>query len=742
MATKVKREKVDLPLQFRQATFQPSTLDEEARTVELVWTTGAIVRKFDWFDSPYEEELLLNDGAVRLGRLNGGANLLDSHMGQELSRVLGVVEEAWLDGSGKQRVGKARVRFSSRPDVEPFYHDVKDGIIRNVSVGYAIHTAQKIERKDRKIPLVRATDWEPLELSMVAVPADVGAQVRSANERVFPCVVEMMGSGEMATRSSQEKAVHGTAEDIENVDLEQEETNEEETNEEERTEEDIQERAKGGKGGGKSGGKGGGKSGGKGGGGRSQEEPQPQPQPVVDEAEIERRVQQRIAEEEIRCARIRKAVQVTGLNAEIGERAIKAGTPANEAVDAILKKAADEQAARQIVSPTSVLPGELDEVEARGRAVRSAILHRYDPTKFPFEFGGENYQGFTLLELGRHCLEAEGVRTAGLSRSELAKRSMLPGYGVRVGGLHTTSDFANILADVANKTLRAAYDAAVRTFAPFTRRTTVPDFKTVNRMQLGEAPTLIRKNEHGEFQRGTIGESKESYALVTYGRVFGITREVVVNDDLQAFTRMPALFGTAAAQKESDVVWAVILANAAMGDGTALFHANHGNLKASGSGAPSVTTIGADRAAMSKQTGLDGKTLINVMARYILVPPELETTAEQLVASITAATTANVVPASIRSLVPISEPRLSVGVSLENPDGSITTVAGSATTWYLAADPNQIDTIEYAYLEGEEGVSIDSRVGFDIDGVEVRARLDFAAKAIDWRGLYKDVGTA
>ena len=76
-------------------------------------------------------------------------------------------------------------------------------------------------------------------------------------------------------------------------------------------------------------------------------------------------------------------------------------------------------------------------------------------------------------------------------------------------------------------------------------------------------------------------------------------------------------------------------------------------------------------------------------------------------------------------LEPISEPQLD---------------AASETAWHLAASPNQIDTIEYAYLEGQQGAYIETRNGFDVDGVEIKCRLDFGAKAIDWRGLYKNPG--
>ena len=185
---------------------------------------------------------------------------------------------------------------------------------------------------------------------------------------------------------------------------------------------------------------------------------------------------------------------------------------------------------------------------------------------------------------------------------------------------------------------------------------------------------------------------------------------MLINDDLDAFTRIPAMYGNSIAQLESDVVWGIVTSNPAMADGTAL----------------AVEAVGAARAAMAKQTGLDKKTVLNVRPAFLIVPASLELKAEQLVAqNLVPADSTKVVPQSIRTLSPISEPRLD---------------ANSPTAWYLAASPNQIDTIEYAYLEGQQGAYIETRNGFDVDGVEIKCRLDFGAKAIDWRGLYKNPG--
>jgi len=153
--------------------FEPSTINVEERTVELVWTTGAQVKRASWSRGDYIEELSLQPGAVRLERLNAGAPLLNSHSSYDLRDQIGVVLRAWLTG----KEGRALVKFSSRVEVEPIFQDVLDGIYRNVSVGYKVH---KTERDETGVtPVERAVDWEPYELSLVPIPADAGSQVRS-----------------------------------------------------------------------------------------------------------------------------------------------------------------------------------------------------------------------------------------------------------------------------------------------------------------------------------------------------------------------------------------------------------------------------------------------------------------------------------------------------------------------------------------------------------------------------------
>lgn len=366
------------------------------------------------------------------------------------------------------------------------------------------------------------------------------------------------------------------------------------------------------------------------------------------------------------------------------------------------------------------------------RAVATtALLHRADPAGFPLNDDAKHFRGMSLIELARSSLDFAGVDTRGMAKMHLASDAL------RLGGLHNTSDFPAILANVANKTLRAGYEAAPQTWRPFTREVTLPDFKEKSRVQLGEAPQLEKVLENGEFKRGTIGEGKEAYSLFTYGKIVGITRQAIINDDLNAFTRIPRAFGIQAAQLESDLVWAQIIGNPVMGDGTALFHANHGNLGAAAG--IDVTSLAAAFEAMRLQKGLDGKTFLNLTPRFLIVPVAAVLKAMQLLTSITPNQSSNVVPDYIAKLTPISEPRLDGG--FVNPaTGAV--VAGSRFNWFLAADPAMSDTVEIGYLEGNRGVYTETRNGFDIDGVEVKVRIDAGAKVIDWRSFYKNPATA
>ena len=649
---------MDLPAFRRAADLLPATLDEQDRSIEVVWSTGARVRRQPFFGEPFDEELAMDPSSVRLERLNAGAPLLKVHDLRTLDSVIGSV----VPGSARVENGRgiARVRFSDREDVAPIWADIGGGHIRAVSIGYQVHRYE-VTRPANAPEIWRAVDWTPFEISAVPVGADPAAGFRSIDP-VMPCVVNR-GDVSHQERTSMEDNVTVATPTPAPAAL---------------------------------------------------EPPVRAAEPLPQAEDTQALVARAQTVERERVGTIYDLASRLGLERTYAEDMVQRGVGLDEARRVILDKVAATSEQTRTFPHVSTPLGGRDERVTRRDAVANALLHRYSPTLFTLSDPAREYRGMTLLELAREFLGSSGVNVRGMSRDEIATRS-----------LHSTSDFPEVLSAVTNKTLRQAYDIYPRTFVPFCRQVLATDFKAMNRVQIGEAPQLLKLGEGGEFKRGTISESKESYRIETYGRVVGITRQVLINDDLDAFTRIPAMYGTAIATLESDVVWAVITANAAMADGVTLFHATHKNLAAAGA-ALSVAAIGEGRASMTKQTGLDKKTVLNIRPSYLVVPAALELAAEQLIAqNLMPAKTGDVVPQSIRTLTPIAEPRLD---------------AISAGAWYLAANPAQIDTIEYAYLEGQQGAYIETRNGFDVDGVEIKCRLDFGAKAIDWRGLYKNPG--
>lgn len=360
----------------------------------------------------------------------------------------------------------------------------------------------------------------------------------------------------------------------------------------------------------------------------------------------------------------------------------------------------------------------------RTQAMADALAARADPGAFQQTPESRAYAGRTLIEIARMCLENSGTSTIGWSRDQIAAEAMQ-----QRSGMHASEAFPILLSNVLNKTLRAGYEAAPQTFRPLVRIATVPDFKPVTRAQLGEAPQFDKVNEHGEFQRGKIGEAGESYKIATYGKIIGLTRQSVVNDDLDAFTRIPQAFGVQAAQLESDIVWAQILANPAMGDGTALFHANHKNLGTDL--AIGEAAVSEARLKMGLQTGLDGKTVLNISPTYLITSKTQQTAAEKYLAQTYPTKEADAVPASLKALTLISEPRLDNGIARYE-------IGGDVNAFYFASTAGAgVDLIELAYLEGAQGVYTETRMGFNVDGLEFKVRLDAGAKVLDWRGLFK-----
>ena len=187
---------IQLPTRVVAAEFRSASYSADDNSIECVWTTGATVRRMSWQDGPYDEELVVSANAVRLGRLNAGAPLLDTHMDYSVGNVLGSV----VPGSARIVAGQgvARVALSNAPGDADAVAKIRDGIVRNVSTGYVYHSVEKTER-DAQVPLWRVVDWEPLELTACPIGADAGSQFRSADKAaLYACSFRGASSAEVA----------------------------------------------------------------------------------------------------------------------------------------------------------------------------------------------------------------------------------------------------------------------------------------------------------------------------------------------------------------------------------------------------------------------------------------------------------------------------------------------------------------------------------------------------------------
>lgn len=674
---------LDLPLIVRAAQVIVEEGGEEDRIAEVVWSTGSRRTVSSWFSNDYEEELELDAGAVRLERLNAGAPLLNSHNAYDLDRVIGVV----VEGSAKieRGQGTAQVRFSNRPEVDSIWQDVKDGILRNLSVGYKVHEYH-IEKREGQMELWRAVDWEPMEISVVAIGADSGAQFRSDQEQkgaTFPCIVRRSDAPPETARAAMEQVMPPKI--ANEVAQEQRGATPPATTPP----------------------------------GAPATPPAPEQRGAapVNADEIRSQERSRISQIATLCAR-------HGVAQSVADQLITDGSSLDAARSAILDALAGEsdQNGRRSEPIAATARGTDQRAMQYREAMTTAILHKLDPRTELTEEARE-FRGMRLFDMARESVERSGVSTRGMHTMDVAAHAL----GLRAGvGYHSTSDFPTILGNVANRTLRSAYAAFPKTFEKWARRGTISDFRPITRVAVSGAPELKKVLEGAEFTYGTMGATAEVIQLATYGRIIAITRQALINDDMDALSRIPAAFGARAAQLEGDIVYAILMENPNMADGQPLFHASHGNL---GTAATiNETSVAAALKAFTQMKGVDGSA-IRLLPRYLIVPaagPRL-LEAQKLLASVTAGKTADVNPFAGAFEI-VTDPRL-IPTSGQDP-------------WFLAADAAMIDTVEYAYLEGQEGVYTETRNGFEVDGTEVKARHDFTAKAIDWRGLYKNPGAA
>jgi ATP-dependent protease ClpP protease subunit len=353
-----------------------------------------------------------------------------------------------------------------------------------------------------------------------------------------------------------------------------------------------------------------------------------------------------------------------------------------------------------------------DEVDKHRAATEKALMARAGLIKAE---GSNPFRGYTLGEMARASLARAGVKSEGMD-----KRTF-----IGAAFTHGSSDFTTLLANVANKALLTGYEEAEETFQIWTRSGTLPDFKVGSRVDLNMFPSLRKVAEGAEYKYVTIGDRGANVILATYGELFSITRQAIINDDVDAFTRIPRTMGRAAIRTIGDLVYAILTSNPNMQDGTPLFHASHGNLL-TGS-AINTGSVDAMRVAMALQK--QGQATLNMRMKHLIVPIALQGTANVVRESeyeVGAGTRNNTTPNSVRNTFEVvADARLD---------------ASSATAWYGAGSAQMNDTVEVNYLDGNQAPYLEQRQGWNVDGTEFKVRIDAGVSPLDWKALARNPG--
>lgn len=703
------------------ASIKPGSFKRDAdgnRTITVVLSderTNTVPVRDWWTGRRVDEQLSLDPAHVRLERINNGAPFLILHRGRDEKAQIGKFIEGGvrIEGEPGSRQLLGDVIFSNNLDEDGERHvaDIEDGIRRNVSVGWREHETIVTERAagpDHHF----VVDWEPMEGSSVPMGADDGAVTRGAEPQNFPPKRRKRAMGdENKTKGAEPTgAARYTAEELEEL-------------ANKRAEKIAAEKAK-------------------------------------------KLAKQQRAAEKARAAKIKRLGTVLRLSEDDVNGWLDETDEDGELVpyDTIQERAFEKAAKReekpenQTRSGVSVEAGSYDEADIRGLRMMGYLLcHRggfsqarvkkaiksngekgrrfvapnFDVDGFDFMRESRDYMAHNMLALARAALEADGFSTRGMGPGQIADAALGYMYG---RGLNTTSSFPLLLAETLNTSVRIGFEEVPLTFQRWSTRTTSQDFRTKYTVTMGETQELEELGEKGEYATSTMKETREGYKLVSYGRIFGMTRELIINDRLSGITRIPRKLGSSANRKMRAVTYGVLTDNNNLSDATPLFDASRGNVAGSPA-VPSVASIDEMRVRMSTRTGLETGVTTPHMLKHLICSEKWRTRFEQVL-GITrtpgrsdGAGINEQVPESFAGYMVTSDPLLD----------SYNAGGGVGNAWFGAAAD---DTVEHAFLEGEEGVQIAVKEGFEVSGLMIRAHLDFGAGPIDWRGLDRDAGAA
>lgn len=658
-----------------EALVRAESYDERDGSVDLLWSTGAAVERYDWREGVrYVEELDVTPEAVATERLEAGLSLVDAHTTYTVRDVVGVSmpDTTRFDAEGVA----TRFKLSVAPEHEGIVANVRAGVLRAVSVGYRVLREERIAGVDGGLERRIARRWEPVEVSLVPVGADPGAHVRAMESR-------LQGAERRGGANNELEGGMGLTE-AERAKIVQEAVAE-----------------------------------------ASRGAVEAAAQAAAEAAVAATRADAR------RRSEIQRRAEALGMDVEAAEvREVLDGddTPGAAALKLIDLRAAGKgvSSARPAFAHQFAAPGgeALDEHRTFHDGAVEALCHRADPTRFPLTDRGRSLAGATLPDLAKAVVQRAG-EDAGFDRWANVQRALEIGRQRAALGMGV-GDFSAILAEVPHKMMVKAYSEKQPEILDICTPMNIDDFETHRMVRLSGAPDLLPiTDDAGEFKYGQLSDAEETIELGTRGRIVALRRHAIVNDKLAAFARIGLSYGFAARRFERSAIVGVLTGNAAMNeDGVALFHGDHLNVVSSGA-PPSKAQFSAMRKLLARQKGLQGEDLDLEMG-FILAPVTLEDEIETLISgAYVPDVAANTLTPKMRSWRGIYDQRFD---------------SASETAYYGGAVTGTIDLIAVAWLSGRREPYTESRMGFEVDGIEVKCRHDFAAAAADFRGLVRNPG--
>lgn len=357
-----------------------------------------------------------------------------------------------------------------------------------------------------------------------------------------------------------------------------------------------------------------------------------------------------------------------------------------------------------------------DETETRRTGMEGALIARMSRAR-EVQGPARDFMALSVAEMA--AMSMGNRQRLGRGAGELRAIEM-------AFGSHSTSDFPAIFENAMNKRLAAAYAAAQPVYQALAERIDFVDFRPHPIAQIGDWPSLLEVPESGEIKYGSVSDKKESVLLIPYARAFRISRQMMVNDDLQAIDRLLSTRGRAVAAFE-DATFFKMMLSGANADGPTLlettrqlFNTTDGTKAATAAGI-TPTSIAKGYEAMRNRKGLDGETYLAIEPRILLTGPAKEFEALQLLAPIQAAQASNVNP-YVGKLQNITSPYL------------------TGNSWHMFASPQDAPVFMYGYLQGEEGPRMRMDEPFGQQGMAFSVELDFGVGATDFRGGYKNAG--